>query len=582
MQVSKPAALPDRFRDKHARKQLLASVLKSRTEARLCKNLNLAEEFTSKFDYAPRAILDCAAAYYAKYRQPLGKRAAFELDKYCSEHRLNGDRKAAILALEKDLRKQRPSRAIVDDLTESKLVSTTEREFMKLTELGRPPNVDDIEQTAKRIRAITTELSGKPVVEETTAPLPDFPKAAWRGVFKRYRNAVSGTTEASDVFHFAALWAAAASNLNRNIWMFQGSVVYPNAYIVAFGETGDRKTTAQRFVESNGLLVHPDMRIVRDVGSTEGLADALSIVPDQPAKLTPGEPDNEAELPVTDSMPLGPLYFSFEELSNFLTHARWSGSTLLEFLTQLFDCPPSWSLKYRKQPVTLLQPTPTLFAGTTPSWFWKVAKAEDFFGGFGNRILFLTGSKKAPIPNPEKPDRKQLREIQRAMKRLTRLKPIEAKFSSKAAKVWSAFYLKFESTRRSDLLNAALKRIPTYVVKLAMTYAALENTLPTIHTEQLQAAIAVGEYAAVCAERLLDLRTAVQASSESELEARILKWVRKHPGWKVRNMQMSLSSKYFGSADKFNRVLKSLVDAGRLNREKDGRLFIANTGGITE
>lgn len=34
--------------------------------------------------------------------------------------------------------------------------------------------------------------------------LPDFPESAWRGAFADYREAMAGTTEASDVAHFGA------------------------------------------------------------------------------------------------------------------------------------------------------------------------------------------------------------------------------------------------------------------------------------------------------------------------------------------------------------------------------------------
>src|SRR6516165_9423224 len=81
-----------------------------------------------------------------------------------------------------------------------------------------------------------------------------FPECAWRGLFAEYRAAMAGTTEASDVAHFATFWAAVAVMLGRDIHMWSGRHVYPNIYILLFGPSGDKKTTAQDRIEDCGLL----------------------------------------------------------------------------------------------------------------------------------------------------------------------------------------------------------------------------------------------------------------------------------------------------------------------------------------
>ena len=48
-------------------------------------------------------------------------------------------------------------------------------------------------------------------------------------------------------------------------------------------------------------------------------------------------------------------------------------------------------MKYRKNPISLRNPTPTILACTTSEWFWKNARPDDFLGGLGNRFLYLTG-----------------------------------------------------------------------------------------------------------------------------------------------------------------------------------------------
>jgi hypothetical protein len=228
--------------------------------------------------------------------------------------------------------------------------------------------------------------------------LPVFPEPAWRGIFADYRKANERATEASDVFHFAALWARCAAALGRRVHFSYGMTLYPNVYVVCFGPTGDRKTTATRQATELGNGI----KIISGGGSGEGLADAFS-------QTAPGE---------------GTLIHA-EELSQILRPGRWEGSTLIPFLTQCFDCPGRYEMKFRKSPVSLERPTPNLLAGVTPEWFWRDFRVNDFQGGFGNRMFFVTGGAKDCVPRPASPD---LFQISRAVEGLSEIEPREARF----------------------------------------------------------------------------------------------------------------------------------------------------------
>jgi len=279
--------------------------------------------------------------------------------------------------------------------------------------------------------------------EPEPEPEPEaFPETAWRGAFADYRLAMGDTTEAPDAAHFAALWSVAGALLGRRVGMFAGGQIYANVYLGFFGPTGDKKTTAMRRILDHGLC--DPVRVVRNLGSTEGLADAMG-----------AEGSNG-----------GSVLFFWEELSPLLARARWSGSTILEFVTETFDCPESWGLKYRKDPIQIKQPTPTILAATTPDWFWKNARDDDFHGGALNRFLFFTGPRKALLPNPRKPQTALLARVAEHLARLSQLQPCEARWDETAAKVWDAFYLDWESRERTGLLAAALKRIHAYVRRI--------------------------------------------------------------------------------------------------------------------
>jgi hypothetical protein len=388
---------------------------------------------------------------------------------------------------------------------------------------------------------------------EERAMLPAFPEIVWRGIFDEYREAMSGTTEASDVAHFAALWTAAAANLGRWVSIFAGDEIFPNVYILFYGPTGDKKTTAKRRIFRHNLLA-PTVQILRNVGSPEGMADTLQ---------------------TSGSAPMVYLCF-WEEISILLAHGRWNGSSILEFLTETYDCPPEYRMPYRNHPIELLEPTPSILAGTTPEWFWKNALVEDFQGGFGNRFLYLTGQKKAPIPSPSQPDETRIASIRQRLLSLASLPICEAAFSTEAQSLFERFYVDWESQERSGVYAAGVKRIHVYVRKQAMVYAACEGTLPEVTADQLEASIAVALYAAECMRLLVESRSArvrPETELEGELERRFLDWVRKHNGALKRYMQQTLS-KYAGSCGVFNKILLNLQHADRI-RVENGRVYLS-------
>lgn len=407
----------------------------------------------------------------------------------------------------------------------------------KISQSGEVTTLYDAAKAMGELR----EMDQKPQCEH--AAFPEFPKAAWRGLFADYRVAMERATEASDTFHFAALWTRCAVALGRRVHFPYGMQLFPNVYLVCFGPTGDRKSTATRMTGEIGSA----FKIVRGGGSGEGLADDFS-------SAEPGQ---------------GFLLYA-EEFSQVLRPGRWDGATLIPFLTQCFDCPLRYEMKFRKSPVELEQPTPNLLAGATPDWFWQDFRMRDFQGGFGNRLFFFAGPRKPAIPLPESPN---LDAISRAVDALAAVQPCGARFDAKARLLWEKFYRAWdaEESRRDPLLLAAVKRIPAYIVKLAMLYAALEATLPEITCDQLAAAILVGRYGEDCAKELLSLQN-MGTNPRKELERRILALVSAERSGMVGKREVYKRLwRHYADAEAFNRAFDSLVRAGELFTRHEGR-----------
>lgn len=367
--------------------------------------------------------------------------------------------------------------------------------------------------------------------------LPTFPEGAWRGPFADYRASLHGTSEAPDTAHFAALWAATATRLGRRVSFYYAFTHYPNVYLVNYGVTGDSKTSATR--QAFRLLpADGRVKVLRGIGSAEALGDWMA----QPE----GAP------------PVSHLLF-VEELSTLLTRGGWEGSTVLSFLTETFDCPDLYEVPFRSNPVRVDQPTPTLLASTTPVWLWKSLREIDIHGGFGNRIFFLTGAPKPPVPLPSKPNAERLHPVAQALDKIYELPPCELTMEAASVHLWEEFYIAWKTTRWSELTAAAVKRIPTYIIKLAMVYSALEGTCPIIRKPQLAAAISVGHYGALCAQRLME-RHQIK-TRQGQLEVRVVHVLETGPlpAWKIHQ---AISGRF--SVEDINRAIKSLVTAGTI------------------
>jgi hypothetical protein len=371
--------------------------------------------------------------------------------------------------------------------------------------------------------------------ESFALSLPDI---AWRGPFSLYREAMRGTTEASDAYHFCSLWVASAVRLRRRVWFPYGMDLYPNVDIAIFGPTGDRKTTAARGAIK--LLDNTNTKILQGSGSGEGLADWLN----------------------TDATGSPPSHFLFlEELSELLARGKWDGATLIPFLTRVFDCPDKYETNYRKNPIALVNPTLSILACTTSEVFWQYIRDLDIRSGFVNRFLLMTGEGKEPIALPAKPSQENLQKVTTALSRLDTLTPQESRFSPQATELWKQFYSAWRKTELDSLVKASTERIPAYVLKLAMVYAALEQTIPSISEDQLKAATAVGRYATKCTEQLMSQHRqgSVQARCEDTIR-RVLKDTPRQLS--RRNLWQRVSGRF--DSGMFSKALYGMTLAGEL------------------
>jgi hypothetical protein len=376
------------------------------------------------------------------------------------------------------------------------------------------------------------------------ASIPAFPEAAWRGVFADYRKATLGKSEAAEAFHFGALWGVCAAALGRLVWFPYGMDLYPNVYLVCFGPSADKKTSAERVAVRQAE--YAGLRVIRGSGSGEGIADDLQ---------------------------QGPALIFAEELSAIQRGASWQGATLAVVLTECFDCPPRFDRAFRKaNRIRIEEPTLNLLSATTAEWFWRDIRDADLAGGLGSRLFYFDGTPQPDVPLPGRIDVDFVGDL---LARLQLIPATEVTLDVQAEQLWDKFY-RLASRRGQDSLEAAMaKRLRNYALKLGMIYSALEETLPVIKADQLGAAIQVAEYSAGSVKRLIDARHA-GTNPAKDLEQRILRAVKGAKGQTTKRYLQRSLSRYIPSAKAFNDAFEALRRSEQVETrtEPSGRTWV--------
>ena len=330
---------------------------------------------------------------------------------------------------------------------------------------------------------ITEEPS---VEEEAPPPTAELPEAAWRGLFRDYRDLVAGTTEAPDNYHYVCFAQTLGATLARRIHVYHARRLYPNFYICLVGRTAiTRKDTswyrAQRLLGDLHREENPEdpqFQILPGIGSAEGLLDALG---------------GERKVVV----------LSESEFLSLLAKARQEAlSNLIPKLTGLFDSPDLETLKTRQKTVVCKEPFLSISCGTTLAWLQKALTERDIYGGFVNRFIFVYGKPKAPLPFPPKMNPQayaallaKINDVRLWVKALHESESggeLAVPDTTKA--IFADYYTEYHGRCAVDTLPATLiPRVQTFVWKLAVLYAAMDASAEIL-PQHLEPAIMAGNY----------------------------------------------------------------------------------------
>lgn len=406
--------------------------------------------------------------------------------------------------------------------------------------------------------------------QKNEKPPIKFPHdVAWRGIFGIYREALKGTSEACDAYHFGVFATVAGIILGRSAYVCCGGNIYPNFYTCLIGRTGrTRKSTAMN--RGRDLLKKADGNVIAlsHLATPEGLILALAKVdPDVEVKkgvflYTPEEQDEiNARNEATSELEGYRLLNTNDEFASILRKAKKNGSDgLIQCLTNAFDCPSDLHNPTRVDPIKAPYPTMAMIGCSTKEWLENSLNADDIHGGFVNRFCFYISEPSEPIPNPPQPNIDLWNTI--ADELSARREDLEGRhvkfsFDTEAVKLLEKWYKDRYYRKYSNILiEQTVQRIDTNTRKLALLYAILENDNGDylIKLDQLETAIEVGNY---WEKVMIELFGTFAIDQRSKLEQKIIERLMKTPRSK-RKLQQSLGG--IMSAEDLNRSLKALIE----------------------
>lgn len=420
-----------------------------------------------------------------------------------------------------------------------------------------------------------TELS--PIIKV----FPVFPEIAWRGIFSDFRSAHSHTTEAPDEFLFASILTAAGALFGRKGWMWYARKLYPNFYTCVVGVTArSRKTTASEKAIDLLQRCDPSVLYYRGLASAEGFINLFSalyeseeeaidelitsgnlVFDEAPAKYRAHRSRLQEGVSSYEGIRLL-CYLS--EFSALLKKAQKESSAgLTEAIIDAYDNPDKLDNPTRTSPLTASNPSCSIIASTTTGRLLRSLTKEETEGGFTNRFTYFIGNRKAPNDDPPEPDMEYLNKaVYGLVSARQQWGDTQFQMLSSTRQLWKRYYDEWYYQNENDVIDPITGRLPDQVRKLALQYAMIENNVPEILPEQMEAAIVVGRYWHEC---ICTLFKTYGLSETQQMEQEVLEAVSN--GGKSKTELYDYFSKHI-DARSLNTALDSLQKIGRIIQQK--------------
>ena len=380
-----------------------------------------------------------------------------------------------------------------------------------------------------------------------SAPGPDL--GAWSagpGLLDDYERLWLETSDAPRVYHVAAGLAVIASAVENRVYLpFGGERIYPNIWALLLGPSSFfRKSTCISKARKTLSRAHPDA-------------------------LLPDEFSREALLKKLSSRGQGLLTYS--EFSGALaTFGKDYMSGTKELLTDLYDCPASYSRVVGQTEFKAVGICLSLLAASQTGWFLEKLKGVDMRSGFIARFSFWPAfDKKRFIAIPPEPDTQLSNDIVKRLQALTHIRPQPCVLNRAVQDRYTSWLERHERELhghpRCDDLSPFWSRLSIMTMKFAMVLQLARDAAPEIELDAMERAIGLTDFLKRALVHLFAEEFAF--TREDQDRKKVLRHVRAKPGIWYRDLMRACSMQKF----QMDRVLETLGAEEHVEKRQDGK-----------
>jgi hypothetical protein len=349
------------------------------------------------------------------------------------------------------------------------------------------------------------------------------------GFLRDYVQYASQVTDAPAIYHLFNGLIVLATILGNNAYIPFGPLrIYPNLYVLLLGPAAFFRKT---------YSISIARLIIEKVDKELLLPDEFSL-----EKLIEKLGEN----------PVGLLFWpEFGNTLQYFERSYMLGAK--EFITDLFDCRPSYVRELKSTKYVIERPSVSIAAASTPAWLISRVRGDDIRGGFYSRFIYVTAKTKTKrMSIPPEPNKQLENKLIIQANQYTKL---SGSFDiSEIKDIYQDWLFDHEDEAlgkdNQEILSGFYSRLGIYALKFAMLYQVSTSRDFSITTESMLRAIHLVKLLKTNLSELLEYD--LVSDKNMREKAKVLRLIAREPGIK--------RSKLLTHANMLKNTLNEILD----------------------
>jgi len=328
-----------------------------------------------------------------------------------------------------------------------------------------------------------------------------------RGFIRDYMRFVSPLTEAPRIYHLFNSLVILSIVLNKKVYIqFGDTRLSPNVWVILIGPSSySHKSTAISYA----------VNLIREL-------DAELILP--------SDFSTEALIETLHQNPVGLLVSpEFQSILGVMDRSYMVGAKAI--LTELFDCPDSYSRRLKSGTMVVERPFISWLAGTTPDLLTSSTKNRDLQSGFLARFTYVPmGDKEADNIMPPESDVVQKSKLISQLKDLAAIPggKIDLSRIVKQHEEFAIGFRKLAISEDNETFTSFIYRLEITTLKIATLVELSRTGQLSISPESHMVAVRIVRHLADLLKR--EVMGNLMATDDSRAMIRIENYIKKNPG----------------------------------------------------